>query len=91
MEAAATWAARGAEAVSGQQRRCEVAGGDQATTVPPHTRGCVLAGTHGHEPLWATGKRTLPQIFFYSKISKSSQILYLKLVTFPMSKICQIL
>jgi hypothetical protein len=41
----------------GRQRRREVAGADRATAVSPRARGHALAGTRGHGPLWATGKR----------------------------------
>jgi hypothetical protein len=65
VEAAAAWAVRGAEVAGGRQRRGEVAGGDQATTVSPRTRGHALAGTRGHGPAWAAGKRALPLFYFF--------------------------
>jgi hypothetical protein len=51
-------------AVAGRQRRCELAGSGRATTVSSHTRGRVLAGTRGHGPSWAAGKRALPLKLF---------------------------
>jgi hypothetical protein len=54
MEAAAAWAACGAE----------VAGGDQTTAVSPCTRGCALSGTRGHGPAWAASKWALPLNLF---------------------------
>jgi hypothetical protein len=56
VEAAAAWAARGAEVASGRQCQREVAGGDRATVVSPHTRGRTLAGTRSLGPSWAAGK-----------------------------------
>jgi hypothetical protein len=76
MEAAAAWAARGAEVAGGRQRRRKVTGGDQATMVSPRTRGRALAGTCGHGLSWAAGKQALPlNILIYPRISKPTQIL----------------
>jgi hypothetical protein len=54
--------------VVGRQRRREVVGGDQANMALPHVRGHALAGTRGHVPLWAAGKRTLPLKLFFKLI-----------------------
>jgi hypothetical protein len=54
--------------VVGRQRRREVVGGDQANMALPHVRGHALAGTRGHAPLWAAGKRTLPLKLFFKLI-----------------------
>jgi hypothetical protein len=71
VEAAAAWAARGAEVAGGRQRRREVLDGDRATAVSPRARGRTLAGARDHGPSWAASKRALPLNF--SKISKQAQ------------------
>jgi hypothetical protein len=80
VEAAAAWAVRGAEVAGGRQRRREVAGSDQATTVSPRTRGHALAGTRGHGPAWAAGKRPC-HFSIFSRFSMF-QILKFKTVIF---------
>jgi hypothetical protein len=64
IRAATSVGAHGRQVAGGRQRRRELAGGDRATVVSPCTRGQALAGTHGHGPSWATGKRALLLIFF---------------------------
>jgi hypothetical protein len=64
MEAAAAWAACGAEVVGGRQHRREVVGCDQATAASPRTRGCALSGTRDHGLALATGKWALPLNLF---------------------------
>jgi hypothetical protein len=47
-------------AVANQRRRREVASGGRASAASPQACGHVLAGTCGHGPAWAAGKRAVP-------------------------------
>jgi hypothetical protein len=58
--------------------------------VSPLGRGHALAGTRGHVPSWAAGKRACHFSDFFSRFS-ISQTLKFKTVTFLMSKVHHIL